>query len=130
LVETEPGFDADHQQIECVGQREPDAMLPLSCDPSKYHRRKQIPETADAQAQQKAQSKQGRCGRQKEEQRGGQPDAEKPGQRLVATVSSRYEPLLELSHLPDGARRPSADPLHRGEETLRNLARVVERPML
>ena len=50
LIQAEPRFDADDQQIERVGQAEADAMLPPLRQPSERHRRQHVADRASAPA--------------------------------------------------------------------------------
>ena len=51
LVEAETGFDADHEQVDGVGQRQLDGMLPAPRHPGERHPGHDVSEQAAPQAQ-------------------------------------------------------------------------------
>ena len=63
LIETEPGFDADDEQVERVGQREPDAVLRRLRQPRKHHARQDVPEQAAHEREHEARTSSGAASR-------------------------------------------------------------------
>ena len=91
LVEAEPRFDADHEQIERVGQPEPDAMLAALRHASERHARQQVAERAAgrAPAPGSACTMIGVASSANTSERAAEADAEEHGDRFVAAVAGR-----------------------------------------
>ena len=109
LIEAQPRFDADDEQVEDVGETEPDAVLAALGEPSEHHRRQQVTEAAACQRNHQVRPNQQRRGEQGEHQQGKpEPDAEEDHQRFTIPEPGAHEPLLQLRHLGRRLRRDVA----------------------
>ncbi len=46
-VQTEAGLDADHEEVQCIGQPQTDAMLPALRQARQHHRGQDVAQHAD-----------------------------------------------------------------------------------
>ena len=117
LIETETCFDADDEQVEDVGETEPDAMLALLGQSAEHHARQHVAEAAARQRHRHVRSKQHRRGQHGEHQQGEpEPDAEENHQRFTIPVPGVHEPQLKLRHFGQRPRRHAADALEAGHD--------------
>ena len=99
LVETEPGLDADHEQVQCVGQPETDAMLPAFRHARQDHARQDVANRADRERHQQAGLSDDRRREERERrQRDADADAEEDDDRLGVAEAGNDQPLLQLAH--------------------------------
>jgi len=116
LVQAEPGFHADDQQVERVRQAKTNPMLPFLREPPERHAGQEVAEGAGAQRQHDAGlADNRRTGDHEQEQRESEPDAEEDRQRLVLAIAGGDQLLPELAHLRRRPRRHVTDPLERVE---------------
>ena len=131
LIEAEPRFDADDQQVERVGQSEADAVLPPLCEPLQHHAREEIPETARAERQHQVRTHDNRRRDQREEEeRAAETDAEEDRQCFVAAEARDNQLPLQLAHLAGRLWRDVADALQRVDDFLlvdERVERTLER---
>jgi hypothetical protein len=127
LIETEPGLDAHHEEIERVGKRQAQPVLPALRHPGEHHARQYVPDRCrnqrgdDPGAQQKRQ----RCHR-KERQCAADAHPDEQRQRFLAAVAGGHEPATQFPDFGSGPRRRPTDAHERIHQALRQ-ARLVGR---
>ena len=119
LVEAEARLDADDEQVEHVGERQPDAVRAALGDPRQHHARQDVAEAEAAERERDVRLEDDRRGEEREQpERERDADAEEDRQRLVAAVAGLHQAQPQVAHLLRRLRRLLAEPLQRGDEAL------------
>ena len=114
LIETEPGLDADHEEVERVGQRQADAVLAALGRPRQQEPRHDIADGRGGECDQHVRPEQNRRAERHEADHGkGDTKPGKDDDRFLAAVAGPDQTLPQPADLALRRRHRSSEALHR-----------------